>query len=270
MKKKGNNMFKEYTGYVVGALVFFGLITAISSCTTVHPGERGIYMFLGQASNVVLTEGAHFKLPFVSTIKKVSIRIQKSQSTAEAATKDLQKVKTVLALNWNLSPTQVVDMYRSVGDENDIENRIINPAVSEVLKAATAKLTAEEVLTKRLQLKANIDELLIERLAKYNVLVTDVSLVDLEFTEEFNHAVENKQISEQKAKQAEYIAQQAKADAQAEINKAQGQAQAQKLIQQTVTKDILYLEYLKKWNGVLPTVMSGSNSGLMLNLQQGK
>jgi prohibitin 1 len=168
-------------------------------------------------------------------------------------------------------------MLREVGDETAIDVNIIAPAVSEVLKAATAKMTAEEVLTKRMELKHNIDEMLIKRLTSYGLIIKDISLVDLDFTREFNHAVEAKQIAEQQAKQAEYVAQKATQDAKAAVEAAKGeaesrlvnaraQAEAQKLLKQTLTAELLQLEYLKKWDGVLPQVMSGTGNGMILNL----
>jgi prohibitin 1 len=266
--------FKRFFFY--GVFAFFGLVTSCSSYTTIDPGFRGVVVTLGKPSDVVLTEGFHFKLPFVSSVRHISVRVQKSEDKSEAATKDLQKVTAVLALNWHLDPTKVNELYRSIGDENDVHVRIISPAVSEVLKAATAQMTAEEVLTKRLELKAKIDALLIERLSRYNVIVRDVSLVDLDFTHEFNKAVEEKQIAEQKAKQAEYVAQQATQEAQGAINRAKGEAeaeltlarakaQAQNLLRTTITRDIIVMEYLKKWDGQLPQVVSGSN-GMLFDL----
>lgn len=247
------------------------------SFSTVGPGERGVRITMGATGMEVLGEGPHFKLPFVSSIKTMSIRVHKSEDTSEAATKDLQRVGAKVALNWTVNPESVGKMIREIGTEESIENNIIAPAVSEVLKAASAKLTAEEVLTKRMELKNTIDEMLIKRLTSYGLIIKDISLVNLTFTDEFNHAVEQKQIAEQQAKQAEYVALKATQDAHAAVETAKGQAEAmltnaraqadgQKLLKANLNKDVLALEYLKRWNGVLPNVVGGSNTGLMLNM----
>lgn len=264
--------------YISGGLL--AIVLLLGSFSIVSPGERGILVTLGKPSNVVLEEGPHFKFPIISSIKTISVRVQKSEAESEAATKDLQRLHAKVALNWNIDPATVNTLYTSVGDEFAITERIINPAVSEVLKASTAKMTAEEVLTRRMELKKTIDELLLSRLAAYNIIVRDISLVNLDFTAEFNKAVENKQIAEQEAKQAEYNAQRATQDAKAAVNTAKGEAEAsltkaraqaegQKLLKQTLTKDVLQLEYLKKWNGKLPQVLTGNGSGIMLNLNTG-
>lgn len=275
-----NNDLKSFKrSLLLGGLGLLGLILLLGSFKTVAPGQRGIRITAGSASNETLGEGLHFKLPLVSSIKTVSIKVQKTEATSEAATKDLQKVHATFALNWNLNPENVVDVYRSIGDENDIAERVIAPAISEVLKAATAHMTAEEVLTKRLELKKIIDEMLTERLSKYTILVKDISLVNLDFTGEFNRAVEAKQVAEQEAKKAEYVAIQAKNDAVARVNKAKGeadsqllmaksQAESQRLLQQTVTPMLLQLKAIEKWDGSTPSVM-GTGSNMLFNIPVG-
>lgn len=268
------NLKKNTVYAIVG---FFAFITLLGSYATVGPGERGIRITMGKTGSEVLGEGPHLKVPFFSTINTMSVRIHKSEDESEAATKDMQRVDAKVALNWTINPESVGKMLREVGTEESIENNIIAPAVSEVLKASTAKMTAEEVLTKRIELKATIDEMLIARLTSYGLVIKDISLVNLTFTKEFNHAVEQKQIAEQEAKQAEYVAQKATQDAVATVNAAKGeadslllnataQAKAQNLLRQSLTKDVLALEYLKKWNGILPTVLTGSGGGIMLNM----
>lgn len=273
-----NGEFKVNTTKVGSAVL--GVLFLIGSCgsyATVGPGERGVMLTFGKASDTVLESGLHFKLPFISRVQKVSVQIQKAEDTTEAATKDLQRVTATVALNWSIDPVTVTRMVRDFGDEENIEKRIIAPAVSEVLKAAMAKLTAEEVLTKRMELKMSIDDMLLKRLQAYGLVVKDISLTNLDFTKEFNHAVEQKQIAEQQAKQAEYVALKATQDAKAEVETAKGrasavligaeaQAKGQRLLKETLTKDVLKLEYLKKWDGQLPNVMTGNSNGVILNI----
>lgn len=262
---------KKWTAGVVAFFIIFG------SWGIVGPGERGVRVTLGKVGTEVLGEGFHFKWPVVSNIKTMSIRIHKSQDSSEGSTKDIQKVNATVALNWTINPDSVGTMFQTVGDEGVIETNVIAPAVAEVLKASTAKLSAEEVLTKRMELKQTIDDMLVKRLSGYGLVVKDISLVNLDFTKEFNAAVEAKQISEQQAKQASYIAEKATQDAIATVNKAKGeaesvlvnaraQAEGQKLLKMNLTKEVLALEYLKKWDGTLPKVMSGSGGGIMLNM----
>jgi prohibitin 1 len=274
--KQRSNM-NQFNLVKYGFLALFGFFFLLGSYSTVGPGERGILVTMGKTGSDVLGEGPHFKFPFISTIKTMSIRVHKSQDTTEASTRDMQKVVATIALNWTINPESVGDMLRNIGDEQSVENNIIAPAVSEALKASTAQLSVEEVLTKRIALKDTIDKMLIARLTGYGLLIKDISLVDLTFTPEFNRAVEEKQIAEQAAKQASYVAEKATQDAIAAVNTAKGeaesllvnakaQAEGQKLLKQSLTKEVLQLEYLKKWNGVLPSVLTGKGGSVMLNV----
>jgi prohibitin 1 len=235
----------------------------------VNAGERGVVMRFGQVQGGVLNEGLHLVIPFITAVKNLSVRVQRSDIKAQAASKDLQDVTTEVALNWHIDPVKVNTVYQRVGDETQILERIINPAVSEVLKAATAKKNVEEILTKRTELKQEIDQALKTRLAGYGLAVDDVSLVDFGFSPEFNKSIEAKQIAEQEAKQAEFVALKASKDAEAEVNRAKGQAEAQRLQKLTLTPDLLQKQAIEKWDGKFPTYMGGNGQLPFINLTPG-
>jgi prohibitin 1 len=249
----------------LAALLVFAFF--LTPFTTVPAGYRGVVTHFGKVQPEILDEGIHFVAPIVTSVHKISVRVQKSEAETEAATKDMQKVAAKVAINWHVDANTVNTMYQKVGDEEDIVRQIISPAVSEVLKAATAKMTAEEVLTKRIELKGHIDESLTKRLAQYNVAVDDISLTDLDFTKEFNHAVEQKQIAEQDAKRAEYITLRAKKEAEAAVETARGTAESQKLLKSTITGEILQQRAIEKWDGKFPQYMGGSGALPFLNLK---
>lgn len=251
-------------------------LVMLSACSVVGPQERGIRLHSGNAVEV-LSPGLHAWFPVLLGIGKVEVAIQKEDITASAASRDLQKVTTKVSVNWLINADSVLQVYKTLGDEDDAFKRVVMPAVNEVMKAAMSKLTAEEILSKRLVLKEDIDTQLKTRLARYGLILQDVSLVDLSFTTQFSHAIEEKQIAEQQAKQAHYVADKATQDAIASVNKARGQAQSnllmarsqaesQKLLHSSLTDRILRMEYLKRWNGVLPSVLTGDNGNVMLNM----
>lgn len=232
----------------------------------VNAGERGVVMQFGKVQDTILDEGIHPIMPIVTSVKRLSVRVQQNGFNADAASKDLQKVTTELAINWHVDPVQVNKVFQRVGDEKQIVTGIITPAVSEVLKAATAKKTAEEIITKRTDLKEEIDNSLKTRLADYGVIVDDVSLVDFAFSPEFSRAIEAKQIAEQEAKQAEFIAVKASKEAVAEVNRAKGQAEAQRLQRLTLTPELLQKQAIEKWDGRFPTVMGGNGTLPLINI----
>jgi regulator of protease activity HflC (stomatin/prohibitin superfamily) len=232
----------------------------------VNAGQRGIVMRFGKVQNQILDEDIHFIVPIVTTVKKLNVRVQQNTFQADAASKDLQKITTEMAVNWHIDPDKANKVFQQVGDEEQIITGILTPAVSEVLKAATAKKTAEQIISLRTELKEEIDVNLKKRLASYGLIVDDVSLVNFAFSPEFNKAIESKQIAEQEAKQAEFIAQKATQEAQAEVNRAKGQAEAQKLQRQTLTPQLLQQQAITKWDGHFPTVMSGNGTLPLINI----
>jgi prohibitin 1 len=228
----------------------------------VNAGERGVLMKFGEVQETILGEGLHLVIPIVNSVKRLSVRVQKQEISAEASSKDLQEVYTDVALNWHILPEEANAIFQQIGDEKEVVDKIINPAVEEVLKAVMAKYTAEEIITKRGEVKAGVDDLLTTRLKNYHIAVDDISLVHVHFSERFSDAVEAKQIAEQEAKRAEYVAIKAAKEAEAKVNLAKGEAEAQGLLVRTLTSEILQKQAIEKWNGKLPTVMG--NEGLKL------
>jgi regulator of protease activity HflC (stomatin/prohibitin superfamily) len=252
--------------YLAGGLVLLAGLIIFRPFTIVNAGQRGVVMRFGQVQDTVLGEGIHFLIPVVTSVKNLNVRVQKNSFESDAASKDLQKITTELAVNWHIEPTKVNRVFQNIGDEDNIVSGIMTPAVSEVLKAATAKKTAEEIITKRTTLKEEIDTHLATRLADYGILVDDVSLVNFSFSPEFSKAIESKQIAEQEAKQASFIAQKATQEAQADINRAKGQAEAQRLQRLTLTPELLQKQAIEKWDGRFPTVMGGNGTLPLVNI----
>ncbi|PLZ97458.1 membrane protease subunit, stomatin/prohibitin [Fischerella thermalis CCMEE 5268] len=252
--------------YLGGGVMVFILAFIFRPFTIVNAGERGVVMQFGKVQDRVLDEGIHPIMPVITSVRKLNVRVAKNSFKADAASRDLQKVTTELAVNWHIDPTRINKVFQQVGDNEQIVLGIMTPAVSEVLKAATAKKTAEEIITKRTELKQEIDNDLKTRLAAYGVIVDDVSLVDFAFSPEFSRAIEAKQIAEQEAKQAEFIAKRATQEAQADINRAKGQAEAQKLLRLTLTPELLQKQAIEKWDGHFPTVMGGNGSLPLINI----
>lgn len=249
------------------ALLLIMVAIAFRPFTIINAGERGVIMQFGQVQEQVLGEGLHLIIPVANTVKKLSVRVQKHQIPAQAASKDLQDVFTDVALNWHVNPEKANTVFQQIGDEGQVVQRIINPAIEEVLKAVMALYTAEQIITKRGELKANIDEQLTSRLAQYNIDVDDISLVNIHFSQRFSEAVEAKQIAEQEAKRAEFLAQKATQEAQAEINRAKGQAEAQRLLRENLTPQILQKRAIEKWDGHFPTVLGGNGALPFINIE---
>ena len=266
MKDSSLSISSSSAIWIGGGVVFLIFAIFFRPFATVNAGERGVMMQFGKVQDGILDEGIHPVIPIVTTVKSISVRVQKTDLQAQASSRDLQSISTELAINWHVDATQVNKVFQRVGDEEQIVNGIIGPAISEVLKAATAKRTAEEIITKRTELKDEIDNTLKKRLSPYGIIVDDVSLVNFTFSPEFAKAIESKQIAEQEAKQAEFVTLKAKQDADAAINRAKGQAESQRLVRETLTKELLQKLAIEKWDGRFPTVMGGSGALPFINI----
>ncbi|GET42303.1 prohibitin family protein [Microseira wollei] len=250
------------------AILLLIMTIAFKPFVIVNAGERGVIMQFGQVQEQVLGEGLHLIVPIVNTVKKLSIRVQKHQIPAEAASKDLQDVYTDVALNWHIIPEKANRVFQQIGAEAEVVQRIINPAIEEVLKAVMALYTAEQIITRRGEVKAGIDDQLQTRLAQYNIAVDDISLVNIHFSQRFSEAVEAKQIAEQEAKRAEFLAQKATQEALAEVNRAKGQAEAQRLLRENLTSEILQKQAIEKWDGHFPMVLGGNGALPFINIDK--
>jgi prohibitin 1 len=249
-----------------GGIFFLILLLLFRPFSIVNAGERGVVMKFGKVQDLILDEGIHPIVPIVTSVKSLSVRVQKNDITAEASSKDLQGVKMEVAINWHIDPKRVNSVFQQIGDENEIVQRIINPAVSEVVKAASAKNNAEEIITKRTELKEEIDNQLEKRLIDYGIIVDDASLVNVSFSPDFVKAIEAKQIAEQEAKRSGFDALKAEQQAQSEINRAKGKAEAQRLLRTNLTPEILQQQAIDKWDGKFPTVMGGDGTLPLINI----
>jgi regulator of protease activity HflC (stomatin/prohibitin superfamily) len=250
-----NYMNKQFSSgdnlLIAIVLVVFILLIGLNSFVILNPGQAGVISILGKARDGVLLEGIHFKPPVVSAVDIYDLTVQKFEVPAESSTKDLQDLSARFAINFRLDPLVVVDIRRTQGTLANIVSKIIAPQTQESFKIAAARRTVEEAITKRNELKQDFDDALSQRLEKYGIIILDTSVVDLDFSPEFAKAVEEKQIAEQRAKRAIYVAQEAEQEAQADINRAKGKAEAQRLLAETLKEQggqlVLQKEAIQAW-----------------------
>ncbi len=256
-------------GVMIGiiVLIVIGVIIA-SAVQIVDAGHRGILLHWNAVDvNIApLDEGLHFVMPFQDSVVQMEVRTLKFVKATSSASKDLQTVSTEITVNYNPAPNSVHTLFKEVG--LDYENRIITPTVEEVVKQVTANYNAEELITKRPQVKSDIEAEISTRLSKFNIITEIVSITDFQFSELFSRAIESKVEAEQKAFKAEndlkrievearQHAAQAEGIAQANIAEANGEAQAIKIINDALSTNPNYLEWLKtqQWDGKLPLVV---------------
>lgn len=162
----------KYSKYVLGVVfVMVVIILVFSSVTTVSSGYRGVLLQMGAVKPVILSEGLHFKVPFIQTVQPIEVRVQKEENSQTAASKDMQNVTTKVAVNYSVDPNAVNKLYQEIG--LDYRSRIVDPAIAESLKAVTAQYTAEELISKRPEVSAQVKEMLSKKLNKYYMKLED-------------------------------------------------------------------------------------------------
>lgn len=233
-------------------VIIVALVFLFRTFVVVESGQVGVVANFGAVQDILLPEGMHAVNPFVSTVIQLDVRIQKMEASASASSKDLQPVTSKVALNFFLSKEKANIIYRDLG--LDYQRTIIEPVIQESIKSAAARYTAEELITKRPAVKEDVYEYIKKRLAQNNIIVTDFSIVDFNFSPEFNSAIELKQIAEQKALTALNDLERIKTEGEQERVRAQAQSDAQRLLQLSLDDELLKLRAIEKWDGKLPVV----------------
>lgn len=246
------------------ALVAFVILVFFNPITTIKVGHRGVVLSWGKVSSHVLNEGINWRTPIKDEIVQMSVQIGRFDVKAENSSKDLQIVKTQLSVNYHVLPEAVNNLYQRVGI--GYENGVILPAVSEVLRAVSAKYTASELITKREIVSVNIKESLQERLKAYGIQIDETSIMDFDFSDAFNASIELKQKAEQDALKAKNDLERVKVEAEQTVTKARAESEAYRLKNQQITENIIRMVIAEKWDGKNSQV-SGGSGGMMIQVK---
>jgi len=240
-------------------VAIFFLLSFSRPWVQVGAGQRGVVMNFGAVKEKVLDEGIHLRIPIMQEIVIVDVKVQKVETDAAAASSDLQDVTSRVALNFHIVPEKANVVYQKIGVL--FKERIIDPAIQEVVKAVTAKYTAEELITKRPAVSDAMRASLTERLLEYNVAVDAFSIVIFSFSKIFTEAIESKQTAEQLAQKAKRDLERIKIEAEQKITAARAEAESLRLQRANISPDLIELRKIEanlraieKWNGVLPQV----------------
>ncbi|MBM4301554.1 MAG: prohibitin family protein [Deltaproteobacteria bacterium] len=244
------------------ALIIGGIVAGfllLHPWVQVGAGERGIVLNFGAVQDNVLGEGLHFRIPVMQLVALMDVKVQKSLTNAAASSSDLQEVSSEVAVNYHIMPDKANVVYQTIGIA--FKERIIDPAVQEMVKAVTARYTAEELITKRPAVSEEMRATLSERLRIYNIHVDAFSIVGFSFSKIFMEAIESKQTAEQLALKAKRDLDRIKIEAEQKITAAQAEAESLRLQRANISIDLIELRKVEanlraidKWNGILPQV----------------
>jgi len=245
---------------IIGAILVFFLF--LHPWVQIGAGERGVVLNFGAVQKTVLGEGLHFRIPIMQKIARMDVKVQKATTDAAAASSNLQDVSSTVAINYHIVPDKANIVYQSLGIE--FKERIIDPAVQEVVKAVTARYTAEELITKRSAVSDAMKLNLTERLISNNIAVDAFSIVGFSFSKIFMEAIESKQTAEQLAMKAQRDLERIKIEAEQKIAAAKAEAESLRLQKENISLDLIELRKIEaniraidKWIGILPQVTGG-------------
>lgn len=245
---------------VVFICVFF--VTILNPFVVIGPGYRGVKVTLGSMSGSVMQEGFHIRIPVFQRITKMNVQVQKAETDAAGASKDLQDVRMRIVTNHHVIPERCPWVYQTIGLEYD--DRIISPAVQETVKAIAARYTAVDLITQREKVRQEMKDLLRSRLAEYYIRVDDFAITNFAFSKEFTQAIEGKQKAEQLALTAQRDLERVKFESEQKITQAKAEAESLRLQKENVTPQLIKLRQIEasmkaisKWDGHMPKITSG-------------
>lgn len=259
-------LFGQKTLGAMGGAFVFVVGVIFQSFTVISAGHTGVQVTLGEVNPRPLTEGVHFVNP-ISSIKDIDVRVQKAQLDGQSAgTKDLQQVHTDIVINYRMSPQNLPHIYKEFG--LDIASKILGPAINDAFKAVTGRFTSEELITKRDIVSQEILAHLREKVAPFDIEVSNVSLVNFGFSAAYQNAIEQKVIATQQTAKAQQDLERIKIEAASRIAQADGEAKAIAIqaaaIQSNGGQNYVALQWIEKWDGKLPsTMLGGDNKTLM-------
>ncbi len=262
MKQSNTPNIPKIIGFSLLGLVI--LIVFFNTFTTVKAGHTGVVTTFGKVSDEVLPEGLHIKIPFVQKIIQIDNRVLKAEAVCVSASNDLQTIQSTIALNYKVSNANSASLFKNVG--TDFQNIIVTPAIQDSVKAVTAKFTAEELISNRQLVGEQMKETIVKKLGGYGLQLENFNIINFQFSDEFNAAIEAKQTAQQNALKAEQDLARIKVEAAQKIEQAKAEAEAYKLKSQQITNSMILMEYINKWDGKLPTVVSDGT--MMLDISQ--
>ena len=245
--------------WVASAVAIIATLAVLAPFTIVSAGSRGVMTTLGNPSEDVFKEGVHLRIPLMQQMHLMDVRIAKSEGEGEAASKDLQQVRVKVAVNYHLDPNAAAIAFRNVGQSTDeVASRILDPARPEAVKSITAQFTAEELITKRTQVRDEIAKLLHEKMTRHGLILDEFAIVNFAFSPSFAAAIEAKVNAEQEKLKAERDLMRIRVEAEQKVTSAKAEAESLRLQRLEVSQDVLALRTIEKWDGHLPQVTGGA------------
>lgn len=193
--------FKKYSLLACVVGVFLGILLTFFGCiVSVDTGHVGVVKTFGKVEDYTFDAGFHLKAPWHS-VTQINNQVQKTTIELPCFSSDIQEVNTTYTVNYQISKGNAQNLYRDIGI--NYLDTVVNPTIQETVKTIIARYTAEDLIGKRAEVAAEIEELLTVNLARYNIDVSSTAIENMDFTDSFTAAVEAKAVAAQQKLQAQ-------------------------------------------------------------------
>ena len=253
---------------IIGIIVSFAALVCIPfSFYTVDTGEVAVVKFLGQANNV-RDAGTYFDLWITNSIQKYDVKTQTISITTSTYSSDAQTMDIQMTVQYKIMPDKAIKIAEQYGSLDALQNRLESVAI-EKTKAILSSYKAMNIIADRASMSPLVEESIKKAIdEKFFVDIQTVVMTNIDFSDAFEKAVEDKMIAEQQQLKANYENEtkvaKAKAEAQAKIVQAEAEAKSNDLLEKSLTDKILYQMYIEKWDGRLPSTVAGDSTSIML------
>lgn len=237
----------------------FAVITLFCTFYTVDSTQLGILRTFGKISETAVTDGLHFKCPFVQSVKKVNVQQKKFDGKENSYTKDVQTAEVNYTINYDLVKSNVCRLIKNVGDE--YHERIVIPYIRSAMKDVFGNYAATQIVENRDQVRKDIEAILRKTLDTNYFYNIQFQITDIDFDDAFERAIAEKQVAEQNALKAKNITVQVEEQAKQTKIKAEAEAEAMRIKATALEKNQKLVEYeaVQKWDGKMPQYMLGGS-----------
>lgn len=243
---------------LLGLLGFVLFLTVLSSFYTVKSTERGVLSTFGKIHDKAVGDGLHIKIPYIQSVQKVNVQQKKFDGTENSYTRDVQTSEVTYTINYDLVTENVSLLIKKVG--NDYHTRIVEPYIRSAVKSSFGNFNATQIVENRDKVRAQIENKLRETLDGRYFTNIHFQLVNIDFDDEFETAIKEKQVAEQNALKAKNVTIQIEEQAKQTKIKAEAEAEAIRIKANALEKNPKLVEYeaVQKWDGKLPEYTGGA------------
>jgi regulator of protease activity HflC (stomatin/prohibitin superfamily) len=271
----GSHLARGLIGGFIGAVIV--VIGLAGPFVEVPAGNVGVVTNFGSVQTVTLEPGLHIVVPIYQRVTNVDTRVQPHEfQEIDAASRELQTVKLTGVMNYHIDGQFASDLFQRVG--TDFAAKIIDPAFNDFIKTVVPDYSVNDILAKRDEIRSLAKQQLAANLSQYHIIVDDIYIANIAFSDSFQQAIEAKQVAQQQVQteqqilaqkqiQAQQAVAAAKGQADATVTLADGQAKANDLLSKSLTDQILQYQYIQKLADKISVMLVPSGNASIFDLK---